>query len=140
MIEVVTSGNLEEVLPLIKKYQEFYEVAEIDKDKNRKYFSKFTDGSNDGILLLLRDSGKVVAFSTLYRGFSSTRAEEVGVLNDLYVLPNYRKKGYAKNVAMVGCSGLQQKLLQRHRHCMIHWVLKKVSGTFMQNKHKALNN
>ena len=91
MIEIVTNNNLDEVLPLIKAYQEFYEVADINENKNKTFFSKFVDGSNDGVLLLLRDNGKVVAFSTLYRGFSSTRAEEVGVLNDLFVLPNYRK-------------------------------------------------
>ncbi len=35
---------------------------------------------------------------TIYKCFSSTRAEEVAVLSDLYVSPLYRNKGLGKKV------------------------------------------
>ena len=95
MIEKVTSENLEEVLPLIKEYQVFYGVKNINKNKNKLFFSQFTKNDGNGILHLYRLNEEVIGFATIYKGFSSTRAEVVAVLNDLYIQPAYRKKGYA---------------------------------------------
>ena len=41
MIEAVTDKNLEEVLPLIRQYQEFYKIADINDDRNREFFRSF---------------------------------------------------------------------------------------------------
>lgn len=38
MIEEVTNQNIEDVLPLIKEYQIFYGVEDIDEEKNREFF------------------------------------------------------------------------------------------------------
>ena len=38
VIESVGPANLEKVLPLIRAYQEFYQVAEISDDKNHELF------------------------------------------------------------------------------------------------------
>jgi GNAT superfamily N-acetyltransferase len=97
MIEEVTHENIDEVLPLIRKYQEFYGSATINDDKNKIFFSQFIDSDN-GILYLYRCDGEAIGFSTIYNGFSSTRAETVAILNDLYVLPSYRGKGYGKEM------------------------------------------
>ena len=98
MVEKVTHQNFDEVLPLIKKYQEFYKVTDIDEEKNNKYFSKLIDSHNDGVLFIIRVNGNAIGFATIYRGFSSTRAEEVAILNDLYIEPTFRNKGYAKKL------------------------------------------
>lgn len=96
MIEEVTHENLNEVLDLIKKYQEFYGNT-INDEKNRAFFSQFID-SDDGVLHLYRIDGKAIGFSTIYNGFSSTQAETVAILNDLYVLPSHRGRGYAREL------------------------------------------
>lgn len=95
MIEKVTGRNIEDVLPLIKEYQVFYGVEGVDEDKNRLFFSQFTQNHDGGILHLYRVGGQAIGFTTVYSGFSSTRAEAVAVLNDVYVQPSYRGKGYA---------------------------------------------
>lgn len=97
MIEEVTHENINEVLPLIRKYQEFYGVAIINDEKNKMFFSQFIKSDN-GVLHLYKCEGKAIGFSTIYNGFSSTRAETVAVLNDLYVSPSYRGKGYGKEL------------------------------------------
>jgi len=97
MIEEVTHENIDEVLPIIRKYQEFYSGAYINDKKNKMFFSQFIKSDN-GVLHLYRYDGKVIGFSTIYNGFSSTRAETVAILNDLYVSPNYRGKGYGKKL------------------------------------------
>ena len=49
-------------------------------------------------LHLYRVNQKAVGFTTIYKGFSSTRVEAVAVLNDLYVQPQYRGNGYGKEL------------------------------------------
>lgn len=97
MIEEVTHENIDEVLPLISKYQEFYGGAVIADEQNKKFFSQFIN-SDSGVLHLYRLEGNAIGFSTIYNGYSSTRAETVAILNDLYVLPAYRGNGYAKEL------------------------------------------
>lgn len=96
MIEKVTSQSLEQVLPLIKAYQLFYGVEEIDEKKNRAFFAQFTKNQENGVLHLYKVADKTVGFTTIYKGFSSTRSETIAILNDLYIQPSYRGNGYAK--------------------------------------------
>ncbi len=96
MIEKVTLTNLDEVLPLIREYQGFYGVEDIDDEKNKAFFSQFALNQDQGVLHLYRVQQQVVGFSTVYKGFSSTRAETVAILNDLFVQTEYRGKGYGK--------------------------------------------
>jgi GNAT superfamily N-acetyltransferase len=98
VIEEVTVNNLDEVLPLIKEYQAFYGVEDIDEEQTRLFFSQFAKRSDNGILHLYRFKGKAIGFSTIYKGFSSTRVEAVAVLNDLYIQPFYRGNGFAKEL------------------------------------------
>lgn len=95
MIEIVNEQNFEELLPLMEKYQEFYEVANISTDKNRRFFSKFLGGSSEGAQFLVRSNNNAVGFATIYYCYSSSITEKVAVLNDLYVLPDFRKQGLA---------------------------------------------
>lgn len=97
MIEEVTYDNIDEVLPLIRKYQEFYGGEYIDDEKNRIFFSQFIN-SDQGVLHIYRCDDRAIGFSTIYNGFSSTRAETVAILNDLYILPEFRGKGYGKQL------------------------------------------
>ena len=98
MIEEVTEDNINDVLPLIMEYQAFYGVETIDADKNRLFFSQFIKSHENGIIHLYRNNGKAIGFTTIYKGLSSTRAEVVGVLNDLYVQPSCRGSGYGKQL------------------------------------------
>lgn len=98
MIEEVTENNLDEVLPLIKEYQVFYGVENIDEERTRLFFSQFAKRNDNGILHLYRFKGKAIGFYTIYKGFSSTRVEAVAVLNDLYIQPFYRENGFGKEL------------------------------------------
>ena len=93
MIEKVTTQNFEEVLPLIREYQEFYNVTDIDDEKNREFFSH-----SGGVLHIIRHEETAVGFSTVYFGFSSTRAEKVGILNDVYITVMNRRNGLGRKL------------------------------------------
>ena len=96
MIEFVHEGNLKEVLPLIRAYQEFYEVSDIDDDRNEGFFSQFGEQNPFGCQFLYRIDGRVVAFATVYFTFTSTIARKVGVMNDLFVVSDVRGKGIGR--------------------------------------------
>ena len=99
MIEAVSNSNLEEVLPLIRKYQEFYNIADISDERNRAFFSQFGEDGSDGCLFIHRnEEGEAVAFATVYFSFVSSIPARVGVMNDLYTLPDCRGQGIGKGL------------------------------------------
>jgi len=93
MIESVTAQNLDEVLPLIRQYQTFYKVTEIDDQNNKRFFSQFSKDSDKGCLFAYRKEGKLLGFATVYFSFSSTITAKVAVLNDLYTIEDARGQG-----------------------------------------------
>lgn len=98
MIEPVSNKTINELLPLIKKYQEFYQVSDISDKKNEVFFSQFGEKSSLGCQFLYRDTSKVIGFATVYFSFASTIPAKIAILNDLYTLPEHRGKGVAKTL------------------------------------------
>lgn len=99
MIEPISEKNLEEALPLIRQYQEFYKISGIDDDRNRQFFSQFSEEGNNGCLFLYRnDEGKAIAFATVYFTFVSSIPAKVGIMNDLYTVPGHRGQGIGKRL------------------------------------------
>lgn len=96
MIEQVTAHTLHEVLPLIAQYQTFYQVADINFQRNEQFFSQFMDNSSLGALFLYRQNDKAIAFATVYFSFSSTITAKVGIMNDLFTVEAYRGQGIGK--------------------------------------------
>jgi GNAT superfamily N-acetyltransferase len=88
--------EFEELLPLIAAYQRFYEVDEIDEARNRSFFRRFLAPSEDGLLLGARSEGRIVGYACLYWHFSSTKATECVLMNDLYVDESVREQGVGR--------------------------------------------
>lgn len=133
MIERVTNSNLDEVLPLVRAYQEFYEVPDINEAKNRAHFSRFTDDNTRGVLFLLRHDGQAVGFATIYFSYSSGSAEEIGILNDLYVSEEFRNQGYGKQLILHAISEIKKRGLKK-----LQWLTAK-QNTTAQKLYDSLN-
>jgi GNAT superfamily N-acetyltransferase len=95
-IAPVTAAQFEELLPLIAAYQRFYEVDDVDDDRNRAFFRRFLAPSEDGMLLGARAAGRFAGYACLYWHFSSLRATESVLMNDLYVEPGQRGHGVGR--------------------------------------------
>ncbi|MFC4333973.1 GNAT family N-acetyltransferase [Salininema proteolyticum] len=91
-IDVVTDENLTLALPLIADYQRFY-GQEPDEERNRAFFGDLVADDRLGLQLIAMDGGEAVGFATLYWVRTSTRATVDALLNDLYVVPEYRGRG-----------------------------------------------
>jgi GNAT superfamily N-acetyltransferase len=95
-IAPVTGEEFERLLPLIAAYQRFYEVEEIDEERNRTIFRRFLAPSEDGLLLGARRDEKFVGYACLYWHFSSLAACESVLMNDLFVSEDARGKGVGR--------------------------------------------
>ncbi len=98
MIETVSIENLSEVLPLIRKYQEFYKVVDISDSRNEEFFAQFGESSPSGCQFFYRKNNSVVGFATVYLTYTSTITSKVAVLNDLYTVPDSRGCGIGRKL------------------------------------------
>jgi len=96
-VSAVREEEFETLLPLISAYQRFYEVEDVDSERNRFFFSRFLAPSEDGQLLAARDEGGVIlGYACLYWHFSSLQALETVLMNDLFVAPEARGRGIGR--------------------------------------------
>src|SRR5258708_11436882 len=94
-VRPIAGQELDEALPLIAAYQRFYR-AEPDVERNRRFFSRFLQPSDDGLLLGAWLDGAMAGFATLYWFFSSTKAAESVLMNDLFVREDIRGAGVGR--------------------------------------------
>lgn len=95
-ITAIAASELEQLLPLIAAYQRFYEVEDVDDDRNRAFFRRFLAPSEEGLLLGARSEGKLVGYACLYWHFSSLEACESVLMNDLFVAESARGQGVGR--------------------------------------------
>jgi GNAT superfamily N-acetyltransferase len=98
VISPIEADGYDAVLPLIADYQRFYGVAAPDDQKNRAFFSRFLGTTDAGCFLGAYDRGRLVGYVCLYYSPSSVEAEDVVILNDLYVVPDARLGGVGRRL------------------------------------------
>src|SRR5258705_9187722 len=95
----VAEADLEDLLPLVRDYLDFYEVdaARVTDDAQRAISrALIADPELEGRQLIAReDDGRAVGFATLYWVWSTTQGGRIGLMNDLFVHPDARGRGYA---------------------------------------------
>ena len=95
-IAVVGPADLPELLPLMRAYCDFYQVAPEDQALLTLSQALLADPQREGLQLLARDAaGRAVGFATLYWTWQTLAAARVGVMNDLYVAGEARGIGVA---------------------------------------------
>jgi GNAT superfamily N-acetyltransferase len=95
-IEPISESQFETLVPMIAAYQGFYEADDIRTDRNRSFFRRFVAPSDDGMLIgAWRDEG-LLGYACLFWHFSSTRAVETVLMNDLYVDERHRGAGVGR--------------------------------------------
>ncbi len=95
-VEPISAQQLETLLPLIAAYQRFYEVEDVDTERNRAFFSRFLAPSEDGMLLGAWRGEGLVGYACLYWHFTSLIPAETVLMNDLYVAEPARGEGVGR--------------------------------------------
>jgi GNAT superfamily N-acetyltransferase len=94
-VRPIDRKDMDDLLPLIAGYQTFY-GAEPDDERNRTFFSRFLHPSDEGLLLGAWVDGRLAGFATLYWFFSSTKAADSVLMNDLFVREDVRGGGIGR--------------------------------------------
>jgi GNAT superfamily N-acetyltransferase len=96
-IDRVGESDLGELLPLVRAYCDFYEASPSDEALLALSRALVADPEREGVQLLARgDDGRAVGFATIYWSWATTRAERIGVMNDLFVAAEARGTGLAE--------------------------------------------
>jgi GNAT superfamily N-acetyltransferase len=95
VIQPVVEGDLEELLPLVRGYCEFYGTDPSD-DALLELSRWLLQHPEDGVQVLARDDGgAAIGFSTIYWTWRTMHAARIAVLEDVYVAPQARGGGVA---------------------------------------------
>lgn len=90
-IKNASLSDLELIVPLFDAYRVFYEQSS-DFDASRS-FIKERFFNNETVIFLALENDDPVGFTQLYKTFSSVSLQPFYILNDLFVSPEFRKKG-----------------------------------------------
>ncbi|WP_341711815.1 GNAT family N-acetyltransferase [Erythrobacter sp.] len=89
-------ADLGKLVPLFDAYRQFYgEQPDLERADT---FLRDRFERQQSVIFLALSEEEPVGFTQLYPSFSSTRMARVFILNDLFVAPQARGKGYAKSL------------------------------------------
>lgn len=98
-IKHVARDDLDDLLPLLRAYCDFYNVSPSDEDLLRLSRALIEDPQREGVQLIARDpDGTAVGFATIFWSWSTSDAARIGVMNDLFVAERARGTGLAERL------------------------------------------
>jgi GNAT superfamily N-acetyltransferase len=98
-IALVTEQDLPDLLPLMRAYCDFYEVAPSDEDLLAMTRVLIADPEREGLQLIARDDGgAAVGFATIFWTWSTLSGSRIAIMNDLFVAPEARGSGLADDL------------------------------------------
>jgi GNAT superfamily N-acetyltransferase len=95
----VGRADLEDLLPLMRGYCDFYAASPSDADLIGLSSMLIGDPEHEGLQLIARGANAVaVGFATLYWTWSTLDTARIGVMNDLFVAESERGQGLAEQL------------------------------------------
>ena len=92
----VGEPDLPELLPLVRGYCDFYEVAPTDEALLAVSRALIAVPDREGVQVMARDNAmEAVGFATVYWSWDTLIADRVGIMHDLFVSPPARGTGVA---------------------------------------------
>jgi GNAT superfamily N-acetyltransferase len=90
----VGEGDLDDLLPLMRGYSDFYEVDPPDEALLAMSRALIADPEREGVQFIARDEdGSALGFATVFWLWSTSRAARIGLMNDLFTAPEARGRG-----------------------------------------------
>ena len=95
-LHTVGEEDLDELLPVMRAYCDFYGAAAPDDDLLAMARALIDDPDGEGVQVIACDGGRPVGFATVFWTWSTLRAARIGMMNDLFVDPAARGRGVAE--------------------------------------------
>jgi GNAT superfamily N-acetyltransferase len=90
----VTASDLDDLLPLMRAYCNFYSVSPSDEDLLGLSRALVDDPEREGVQFIARGAdGAAVGFASLFWTWDTTEGGRIAVMNDLYVNADARGGG-----------------------------------------------
>ncbi len=102
-IRPAREDELDELLPLMRAYCDFYESSPTDEGLLTMMRTLIAEPSQ-GAVFVARNGGRAVGFATLDWKWSSLKGARIGYLEDLFVDPDARGRGIAEALIEI-CAG-----------------------------------
>jgi GNAT superfamily N-acetyltransferase len=99
-IRPAREDEIEDLLPLMRAYCEFYESSPADEGVITMARTLISDPSQ-GAVFIARDHGRAIGFATLDWKWSMLKGARIGYLEDLFVDPAGRGRGTADALIQV---------------------------------------
>lgn len=97
-VRIAQAKDREELTPLMYEYiVDFYQRPRPAVEKVHALIDMLLE-KEKGVQFVAEKDGKLVGFATLYFTFSTTKAEKITVMNDLYVIEEERGTGVAQKL------------------------------------------
>ena len=100
IVAPVTEADLDDLLPLMRGYCDFYAVAPTDAQLLDMSRALLADPEREGVQFIARREGEAIGFATVFWTWSTLSAARLGVMNDLFVAEVARGSGAAE--ALIG--------------------------------------
>lgn len=97
MTKQATINDLQTLVPLFDAYRQFYD-KESDVEGAKEFLLERIANNESIIYLAFDENEKAIGFVQLYPLFSSTRMKRFWMLNDLFVLPEFRGQGFSREL------------------------------------------
>ena len=97
----ISISEINDIVELFNKYMIFYK-QESNPEKYKTYLKNRIDNDEATIYLAYESNTKAIGFVINYTCFSSVSLGKIVILNDLFVLDNYRKEGIGNK--LIDCS------------------------------------
>jgi len=94
----VTAELVPSIVPLMASYLQFYDVKKTNRRSIQDFCERLIEQPESGCQFVYMEEGEALAFATVYFSFATTQLAKVAVMNDLYTVPEARKKGIAKRL------------------------------------------
>lgn len=96
-VSVVAKDDLNELLPMMRAYCDFYEVAPTDAALLALSNALIDDPVAEGTQFIGRaDDGSAIGFATVFWSWATTSGGRQGIMHDLYVTEAARGTGIAR--------------------------------------------
>ncbi len=97
----VTTTDLADLLPLVRAYCDFYDVTPSDEALLALSYALIADPEREGLQVIARDGDdRALGFATVYWSWDTLIAARMGIMHDLFVIPEARGTGVAD--ALIG--------------------------------------
>ena len=96
-IAIATATDLDEVGKAFDAYRQFYRQSG-DLDGALAFIRDRINQQTSRILVARNSDNALMGFAQLYPSFSSVSMKPIWILNDLFVYPNYRRRGVARSL------------------------------------------